>query len=357
MEAFYAKVRGASEAERARLLGLLEEGVATLTKQERSLFERALRRVPTGTLADEFAKDVAAGTLPEVSYLVPSAIDSEHPSTSSPVHSATIVYKILDALGRHPDVWRHTAVLINYDENDGFFDHVPPPVAPPEVTEERWKGRPTGLGIRVPLLVVSPWTVGGYVCSEVFDHTSVIRFLERWTGVEEPNIGDWRRRVTGDLTSAFDFARARGSPPCRAPGPSRPSRAAGSRSRPPSSTFPSRSPAYARRARCPTGRTPRHGGWRADCGWSWRTAAGHRRISRSTRTRASSRPRSTRTSGAARTGRSRCRARRTASRSPGRTASGASSPDRPTGERESPAASTTATATSTSPCATPAAAR
>ncbi|MEV1044778.1 phosphocholine-specific phospholipase C [Streptomyces sp. NPDC049916] len=218
MEAFYAKVREASEAERERLLGLLEEGVATLTRRERSLFERGLRRVPTGTLADEFARDVAAGTLPEVSYLVPSAVDSEHPSTSSPVHSATIVYKILDALGRHPDVWRHTAVLINYDENDGFFDHVPPPVAPPEVTEEHWEGRPTGLGIRVPLLVVSPWTVGGYVCSEVFDHTSVIRFLERWTGVREPNIGDWRRRVTGDLTSAFDFSRPRRQPAVRTPG-------------------------------------------------------------------------------------------------------------------------------------------
>ncbi|MDG9684685.1 phospholipase C, phosphocholine-specific [Streptomyces sp. DH18] len=218
MEAFYAKVRGASETERTRLLGLLEEGVATLDRRERSLFERGLRRVPTGTLADEFAKDVAAGTLPAVSYLVPSAIDSEHPSTSSPVHSATIVYKILDALGKHPDVWRHTAVLINYDENDGFFDHVPPPVAPPEVADEQWEGRPTGLGIRVPLLVVSPWTVGGYVCSEVFDHTSVIRFLERWTGVKEPNISDWRRRVTGDLTSAFDFTRVRRQPAVEQPG-------------------------------------------------------------------------------------------------------------------------------------------
>ncbi|MGQ4490597.1 phospholipase C, phosphocholine-specific [Streptomyces sp. 372A] len=218
MESFYAQVRGASGTERERLLGLLDEGVATLTRQERSLFERALRRVPTGTLAEEFAKDVAAGTLPEVSYLVPSAIDSEHPSVSSPVHSATVVYKILDALGRHPDVWRHTAVLINYDENDGFFDHVPPPVAPPGVLDEQWEGRPTGLGVRVPMLVVSPWTVGGYVCSEVFDHTSVIRFLERWTGVEEPNISDWRRQVTGDLTSAFDFTRQRRQPAVRQPG-------------------------------------------------------------------------------------------------------------------------------------------
>jgi phospholipase C len=218
MESFYAAVREAdTEGERERLLGLLDEGVAALTEADRSLFDRGLRRVETGTLADEFAEDVAAGTLPEVSYLVPSAVDSEHPSVSSPVHSATIVYKVLDALGRHPDVWRRTVVLINYDENDGFFDHVPPPVAPAEVTEEHWEGRPTGLGVRVPLLVVSPWSVGGYVCSEVFDHTSVIRLLERWTGVEEPNISDWRRQVTGDLTSAFDFTRARRQPETEQP--------------------------------------------------------------------------------------------------------------------------------------------
>ncbi|MFH8755165.1 phosphocholine-specific phospholipase C [Streptomyces atroolivaceus] len=219
MESFYAAVREAGAGpERERLLGLLEEGVAALAPAERSLFERGLRRVETGTLADEFAADVAAGTLPEVSYLVPSAVDSEHPSVSSPAHSATIVYKVLDALGRHPDVWRHTAVIINYDENDGFFDHVPPPVPPAEDTEERWEGKPTGLGVRVPLLVVSPWTVGGYVCSEVFDHTSVIRLLERWTGVREPNIGDWRRTVTGDLTSAFDFRRAQRRPETAPPG-------------------------------------------------------------------------------------------------------------------------------------------
>ncbi|MEU0670304.1 phosphocholine-specific phospholipase C [Streptomyces lavendulocolor] len=219
MESFYAAVRETGDAaERARLLAALENGVATLDDRERSLFERGLRRVGTGTLADAFRADVAAGTLPEVSYLVPSAADSEHPGASSPIASATLVHKVLDALGSHPDVWRHTVVLINYDENDGFFDHVPPPVPPADDPDERWKGLPTGLGIRVPLLVVSPWTVGGHVCSEVFDHTSVIRFLERWTGVAEPQITPWRRRVTGDLTSAFDFRRGRPRPEVERPG-------------------------------------------------------------------------------------------------------------------------------------------
>ncbi|MFF3688980.1 phosphocholine-specific phospholipase C [Streptomyces sp. NPDC002187] len=219
MEAFYAKVRDTADAaERTRLLAALEEGVVTLTEQERSLFERGLRRGETGTLAEQFRADVATGRLPEVSYLVPSAVDSEHPGASSPIASASLVYKILDALASHPQVWRHTVVLINYDENDGFFDHVPPPVPPADNTDERWQGLPTGLGIRVPLLVVSPWTVGGYVCSEVFDHSSVIRLLERWTGVEEPNITPWRRAVTGDLTSAFDFRRGRPQPEVEQPG-------------------------------------------------------------------------------------------------------------------------------------------
>ncbi|MEU7006908.1 phosphocholine-specific phospholipase C [Streptomyces sp. NPDC046332] len=220
MESFYAAVRDTDDAaERARLLAALEDGVATLTPAERSLFERGLRRVETGKLADAFRADVAAGTLPEVSYLVPSAIDSEHPGSSSPIASASLVYKVLDALGSNPDVWRHTVVLINYDENDGFFDHVPPPVPPADNTDERWKGLPTGLGIRVPLLVVSPWSVGGYVCSETFDHTSVIRFLEQLTGIREPNITPWRRAVTGDLTSAFDFRRAHRQPDVEEPGP------------------------------------------------------------------------------------------------------------------------------------------
>jgi len=59
---------------------------------------------------------------------------------------------------------------------------------------------------RVPMIVISPWTKGGYVCSQVFDHTSVIRFIEERFGVMEPNITPWRRAVSGDLLSCFDFS-------------------------------------------------------------------------------------------------------------------------------------------------------
>ena len=68
-------------------------------------------------------------------------------------------------------------------------------------------------GFRVPCIIVSPWTVGGWVAGEPFDHTSVLRFLEKFTGVREPNISEWRRRSFGDLTSAFRFAQAGKKPP------------------------------------------------------------------------------------------------------------------------------------------------
>ncbi|MFJ5677098.1 phosphocholine-specific phospholipase C [Streptomyces sp. NPDC093097] len=219
MTAYYGKLAGADGTERTRLAGLLEEGVKSLGQAERSLFERALRRGEPHSTAAAFAADVASGKLPEVSYIVPSAADSEHPGSSSPIESATIVYKILDALGSHPEVWRHTALFLTYDENDGFFDHVPPPVPPAGTDAEFWDGQPVGLGIRVPMLVISPWTVGGYACSQVFDHTSITRFLERWTGVAEPNISAWRRTACGDLTAAFDFSRGRKQPAVQQPGP------------------------------------------------------------------------------------------------------------------------------------------
>jgi phospholipase C len=121
------------------------------------------------------------------------------------VDGARYVDTVLRALFDNSSLWESTALFLNYDENDGFFDHVLPPVAPPGTPLEYVGGRPIGLGPRVPMTVISPWSRGGWVSSEVYDHTSVIRFLERWTGVMEPNISDWRRAVTGDLTAAFDF--------------------------------------------------------------------------------------------------------------------------------------------------------
>ncbi|WP_276139733.1 alkaline phosphatase family protein [Sciscionella marina] len=136
--------------------------------------------------------------------------------------SANLIYEVLDAFAADQDTWDRTAILLNFDENDGYFDHVSPPIPPKPQSgngPDYYDGKPIGLGFRVPMTIVSPWTVGGFVDSEVFDHTSVLRLLERWTGVREPNISAWRRTACGDLTSAFDFtANARPRRP-EQPGP------------------------------------------------------------------------------------------------------------------------------------------
>jgi phospholipase C len=173
-----------------------------------------------GILAD----DVKSGNLPQVSWIVAPEAFSEHPNWPAN-YGAWYVANVLDALTADPDVWASTALLITYDENDGFFDHVVPPypaagsstvdvseelfgsIHSPSAGDDNVPG-PYGLGQRVPMLVVSPWSTGGWVCSEVFDHTSVIRFMEQRFGVTEPNITPWRRAVCGDLTAAFDFARS-----------------------------------------------------------------------------------------------------------------------------------------------------
>jgi len=174
------------------------------------LYDRGMASVPTtsGNTVDDIAaaiqSDVLGGTLPQVSWVVAPASASEHPSYA-PAAGADMVNKVLMALTANPDVWASTVMFLNYDENDGFFDHVTAPLPAAGTPDEFVDGLPIGLGPRVPMTVVSPWSVGGNVCSQVFDHTSVIRFLENWTGVMEPNISAWRRLVCGDLSTALDF--------------------------------------------------------------------------------------------------------------------------------------------------------
>jgi phospholipase C len=180
-----------------------------------------------GTFFDVLKADVLGGRLPQVSWIVAPEAFCEHPNWPAN-YGAWYVSQVLDTLTADPEVWSRTALIICYDENDGFFDHVVPPVPPVsaangkstvDVSDDLFAGDaqyaagPYGLGPRVPMLVVSPWSTGGWVCSEVFDHTSVIRFIERRFGVYEPNISPWRRTVCGDLTSAFDFTRAAASVP------------------------------------------------------------------------------------------------------------------------------------------------
>ena len=174
------------------------------------LFERGMTSVPSisgdtcSDIVNAIENDVVSGTLPFASWIVAPENCSEHPS-HSPQKGAEFISRVLGALMADPDVWASTVVFLNYDENDGLFDHVPPPVAPKGTPDEFIDGVPIGLGPRVPMIVASPWSRGGFVCSQVFDHTSVIQFMEALTGVVEPNISQWRRRVCGNLMSAFDF--------------------------------------------------------------------------------------------------------------------------------------------------------
>jgi phospholipase C len=167
------------------------------------LHDRGMATVPD--LLAAFAADVTNHTLPQVSWLIAPTSLSEHPS-ASPGSGEVLTRNLLDALSADPVVFRSTVFILTYDENDGFFDHIPPPVPPSGTPAEFVAGLPIGLGVRVPTIVISPWTRGGHVCSQVFDFTSILRFLENWTGVPEPNISAWRRKVCGDLTLAFDFA-------------------------------------------------------------------------------------------------------------------------------------------------------
>ncbi|MBW8823362.1 MAG: DUF756 domain-containing protein, partial [Xanthomonadales bacterium] len=153
------------------------------------------------------------GRLPQVSWIVPPYIMSEHPA-ASPAYGESLSAQLLAALAANPAVWAKTVFIINYDENGGFFDHVPPPIgthvanigaSTVRLDGEDYHGVPVGLGPRVPMLVVSPWSRGGWVNSQVFDHTSVIRLMEERFGVRCDTISPWRRAVCGDLTSALAF--------------------------------------------------------------------------------------------------------------------------------------------------------
>ncbi|WP_228040638.1 phosphocholine-specific phospholipase C [Streptomyces chromofuscus] len=170
---------------------------------------------------DQLKADVKAGKLPQISWIAAPEAFSEH-SNWPTNYGAWYIAQVLDALTSNPEVWSKTALFITFDENDGFFDHVVPPLPPKDgsrgkstvdVALDLYKGDskrpagPYGLGPRVPMLVVSPWSKGGYVCSETLDHTSILQFMERRFGVEETNVSPWRRTVCGDLTSAFDFSR------------------------------------------------------------------------------------------------------------------------------------------------------
>jgi phospholipase C len=238
-----------------------------------------------------------------VSWINAPSIYCEHPGPSSPVQGAWFLQEVLDALTAVPEVWSKTVLIVNFDENDGYFDHVPSPSAPSLDADGKPAGKTTLAdadlapeyfthrrppaaarsqparrprvrpGPRVPMYVISPWSRGGWVNSQVFDHTSVLRFLEARFGVKEPNISPFRRAVCGDLTSAFNFATPNGeAPPSLMPaGRPRPrptscaqdQQALAAVPLPLDPQLPRQPPARGLRARCPTSCTPAPGPMRS----------------------------------------------------------------------------------------------
>nr|WP_315025676.1 phospholipase C, phosphocholine-specific [uncultured Chryseobacterium sp.] len=191
--------------------------------------------VPQSDVLFQFRKDVEEKKLPLVSWLVAPEHFSDHPG--SPWYGAWYISEVLNILTKDPEMWKKTIFIINYDENDGYFDHVlpfAPPMNPSQPVDmngkegaeyvdqsQQYMSDPSlqshekiegtvGLGYRVPMIIASPWTKGGFVNSEVSDHTSVLQFLEKFImkkfnkDVHVENISDWRRAICGDFTSAFN---------------------------------------------------------------------------------------------------------------------------------------------------------
>jgi len=172
------------------------------------LYKKAMTYGPIG----QFEYDAMNDNLPTGSWLMTSGDSTEHPN-ATPAKGAAYVAAKIDAIAANPEVWAKTVFILDYDENDGLFDHVVPPTPKAGTPDEFVGGLPVGGGFRVPCIIVSPWTAGGWVASQNFDHTSVLQFVERITGVKETNISAWRRKTFGDLTSAFRFGRGPAKPP------------------------------------------------------------------------------------------------------------------------------------------------
>jgi len=158
---------------------------------------------------DNFASDVKHNTLPAVSWIIPPDGYDEHPPAPAAL-GEWYTAQILKTLMSNKEVWAKTVLFIMYDENDGWFDHVSPPTPEAGTAGEyvtaasasSYTG-PIGLGVRVPMLVVSPFSAGGWVCSDTFDHTSQLQFLAERFGVTVPNVSAWRQATVGDLTSTL----------------------------------------------------------------------------------------------------------------------------------------------------------
>lgn len=192
---------------------IASDNILLYFKQYKDTTSDLYRRAFLNTIVRDFARDCRTGQLPTVSWIIPKVGFDEHPPSASLV-GEWFIHQVVSQLMQNRAQWAKTVLFVTFDENDGLFDHVPPPTAPPGTPGEYVTVNPLpnsaggirgpiGLGVRVPMLVISPFSRGGFVCSDTFDHTSMLRFLETRLGVTVPNLSTWRRSVTGDLTATL----------------------------------------------------------------------------------------------------------------------------------------------------------
>jgi phospholipase C len=175
-------------------------------------------------LADFFAA-LAAGSLPAVSFLKANAYQDGHAGYSDPLDEQVFLVNTINALVRSP-VWRSTAVIISYDDSDGWYDHVMGPIVMSSQTSRdflsgvgacgdsaraAYQGR-CGYGPRLPLLIVSPYARANFVDHVTSDQSSILRFIE--DNFNLGRIGDHSfDEIAGPLTGMFDFAHRRAEAP------------------------------------------------------------------------------------------------------------------------------------------------
>jgi len=204
--------------ETMRKVGLTTDSVLPYFSQYENPSSVLYQKAFLPNFPGDFAADVKAGTLPAVSWISTPIGYDEHPPAPSFL-GEWFTDQVLKTLVSNPDVWSKTVLFHMYDENDGFFDHVNPPVAPngtpgeyltvdPLPAAAKGVAGPIGLGFRVPMLVLSPFSRGGHIASQTFDHTSQLLFIEERFGVKAPNLSAWRRSAVGDLTSTLHLGRS-----------------------------------------------------------------------------------------------------------------------------------------------------
>ena len=164
---------------------------------------RAQHLLDGGTDGSEFIKAIDAGTLPQVAFYKPQGNLNEHAGYTDVAQGDQHIADLISHLQKSPQ-WKNMVVVVTYDENGGFWDHVAPPKG------DRW-----GPGTRIPALIVSPYAKKGFVDHTQYDTTSILRFITKRFNL--PSLAGLTSRDAalvangapkmGDLTNALDFSQ------------------------------------------------------------------------------------------------------------------------------------------------------